>query len=129
MKIVLKTVLIALLWINGLNAIGSGIGMLRHLHYAPWLNDFLLPGTLLLILLGVASIVLTFFVGKHPLLLASCALVQGMCLVFALAEQEEMFRHLQSLSLMLAIEGIALVITAVLLIGIGTAKVGPGNSN
>lgn len=126
MKSMLKIILILLLWINGLNAIYGGIGMLHHLHYASWLNDFLLPGTLLLILLGVANIVLTFFVKKHLLLLASCALVQGMCLVFALAEQEEMFRHLQSLSLMLAIEGIALVITAVLLIGVGTAAADPG---
>lgn len=118
MKNVLKSLLIVLLWLNGITAITSGIRILYHLHYASWLNDFFLPGVLLFILLGAASIVLTFFVNKHPLLLVSCALTEGMCLVFALTEQEEIFHRLHMLFLLLAMEGLILIITATLMMAI-----------
>lgn len=123
MKKILKIVLIILLWTNGFTAIASGIRTLYRLHYAPWLNDFLLPGILLFILLGIASIVLTFFIKRHPLILAFCALVQGVCLVFALAEQEEIFHRLHLFYQLLAVEGLVLIITAALLMTVGTTAV------
>ncbi|MFA6060350.1 MAG: hypothetical protein WC756_19270 [Taibaiella sp.] len=123
MKSIFKFLLIGLLWLNGIVSIVSGIRILYHMHYPTWLNNFLLPGVVLFILLGVGSILLTFFTKKHPLILASGALIEGLCLVFMLTGQQEIFHRLDMMSLLLGVEGLTLIITAAILMATGTTTI------
>lgn|GEM_PF-3981875 len=115
MKRVLKVVLFVLLWFNGILIIGSGLSLLDDLHYPGWLDLLLLPGTVAFVCAGLISLALTFFSRIHPWWLFSFALMEGICLAFAIPDQQELYKGLPLYVLLLGVDGWTLVIISLLL--------------
>lgn len=122
MKNLLQILLVFFLWLNGIMAAVYGLKVIRSLHYSAWFDDLLLPGILLLILAGAGGLVVTFFVKKKPFLLIFAALIEGMCLIFALAGQQGTAYHLQGPYLLLGAEGLILIIVAIALMVVAPSK-------